>query len=108
VLHSNEDAATKILVPGLTVHDSTPPGANGATVPPRSRHANAEPPVPKGFWALGVSNTVVHSAPRVFSSFFAGAALVGGAATQNATAARNKIRARRDTAKLPGWRHERQ
>jgi hypothetical protein len=41
----DEDAATKILVPGFTVHDATPSGANGATVPPRSMHANASPPV---------------------------------------------------------------
>src|ERR1700761_6712770 len=29
VLHSNEDAATKILVPGFTVHDVAPLGPNG-------------------------------------------------------------------------------
>jgi hypothetical protein len=56
VLHSTEDAVTNILVPGLTVQDSTPVGSgvNGARVPPRSKHANAAPPVPKGFWALGI------------------------------------------------------
>src|SRR6478609_9622082 len=54
VLHSSEFAVTNILVPGLTVHDSTPSGANGETVPPRSQHANAAPPAPKEFWALGV------------------------------------------------------
>jgi hypothetical protein len=60
VLHSTEDAATKILVPGFTVHDGTLPGPNGVTVPPpRSQHPNAAPPVPNEFWADGVSSTVV-------------------------------------------------
>jgi hypothetical protein len=37
LLHSLEYAATKIFVPGLTVHVmSSPLGENGATVPPRS------------------------------------------------------------------------
>jgi hypothetical protein len=54
-------------------------------------HANAGPPVPKGFWALGVSSTVVHSAPRLLSSFFAGAALAAGTATQTITAVTNRI-----------------
>jgi hypothetical protein len=55
VLHSTEDAATKILVPGFTVHESMPLGPNGATVPPpRVQHPNAAPPVPNAFWADGV------------------------------------------------------
>ena len=38
VLHSNECAATKILVPGFTVHDGMGLAPNGATVPPRFQH----------------------------------------------------------------------
>src|SRR5262249_59141264 len=84
VLHSNEDAATKILVPGFTVHEGTPLGPNGATVPPpRFQHANAAPPVPNEFRADGVLSTVVHNAVRPTSSFpSAGAALAAGAATR--------------------------
>src|SRR5215831_17455044 len=89
VLHSTEDAATRILVPGLTVHDGTPLGPNGATVPPlRFQHANAAPPVPNAFWADGVSSTVVHNAVRLASIFTgAGAALAAGAAARAAQAA---------------------
>ena len=39
VLHSTEEPTTKILVPGFTVHDSTPSGPNAATVPPPVRRA---------------------------------------------------------------------
>ena len=86
VLHSTDCAVTNTFVPGFTVHDSTPPGAssNGATVPPRSKHANAEPPVPNEFWALGVSSTVVHSAARWSSRFFTGTAPAAGAAAKSA------------------------
>src|SRR6185437_7981936 len=59
VLHSFEDATTRILVPGFTVHDGTPLGPNGATVPPRFQHANAAPPLPNEFWADGVSSTLL-------------------------------------------------
>src|SRR6266487_3527828 len=75
VLHSNEDAATKIFVPDFTVHDLTGKGANGATVPPPMfQHANLAPPVPNEFWADGVWSTVVHNAVRSASSVVAGAA----------------------------------
>src|SRR5215831_8146125 len=89
VLHSSEDAATKILVPGFTVHDGTPLGPNGATVPPpRFQHVNASPPEPNAFWADGVSSTVVHNAVRLASIFTgAGAALAAGAAARAAQAA---------------------
>src|SRR5260370_30643509 len=51
VLHSNEEAATKILVPGLTVHEGTPLGPTGPTVPPpRPQHANPAPPDPNEVW----------------------------------------------------------
>src|SRR3954453_23161477 len=66
VLHSPVKA-TKIRVPGFTVHDSAPvgSGASGATtLRPRSQHANFWPPVPKEFLSLGVWSTVVHSAAR--------------------------------------------
>jgi hypothetical protein len=89
VLHSTENAVTKILVPGFTVHESTPLGPNGATVPPpRFQHPNAAPPVPNEFWADGVSSTVVHNAVRSESSFVGGgAALAAGAAARAAQAA---------------------
>src|SRR5204863_1372934 len=74
VLHSNEDAVTKILVPGFTVHDLTPLGPNGATVPPRLRHANAAPPLPNGFCGLGVWSTIVHNAARSAPSLLVGTA----------------------------------
>ena len=45
-------------------------------------------------------------APRVSSSFFARGGAGRGAATTNATAASNRIQARRDT-RNSGWRHER-
>src|SRR5690348_2685118 len=45
VLHSFEDATTRILVSDFTVHRGTPLGPNGATVlPPMFQHANAAPP----------------------------------------------------------------
>jgi hypothetical protein len=47
--------------------------------------------------ALGVSNTLVHSAARSLSSFFAGEALAIGAAAKNAIAVTNTIRVIRDT-----------
>ena len=53
---------------------------------------------PKGFWALGVSRIVVHSAARLLSSFFAGTAPAVGAPRQSATATSNRIRVRRDRA----------
>src|SRR6516225_3629401 len=83
VLHSTEDAATRILVPGLTVHEGTLLGPNGATVPPlRFQHVNAAPPVPNAFWADGVWSTVVHNAVSPASRCTgAGAALAAGAAT---------------------------
>src|SRR4029077_9212424 len=97
VLHSNEDAATKILVPGFTVHDGTPLGLglNGATVPPRFQHANAPPPVPNEFWADGVWSTVVHNAARLALSFVTVAALAAGAARPSVTAASNGRTTRR-------------
>ena len=36
-------------MPGLTVHDSTAVGSNGATVRPRFQQLNWGPPVPKEF-----------------------------------------------------------
>jgi hypothetical protein len=101
VLHSNEDAATKILVPGFTVHESTPSGANGATVPPRFTQPNAGPPLPKGFCASGVCNSVVHSASRFSSSFLTGTAPAVGTARHDVAAATSRIRARRDIATSP-------
>src|SRR5687768_13150012 len=65
-LHSTDDPTTNILVPAFTSHEATEVGANGETVLwSRSQHANAAPPVPKEFWALGVSSTAVHSAARL-------------------------------------------
>jgi hypothetical protein len=98
VLHSTELATTNTFVPVVTVHDLTGVGAKGETVLlPRSQHANAAPPVPKEFWADGVSSTVVHSVERLFGSVFAGAALAIGAAAKNTTAVSKTIRPMRDT-----------
>ena len=36
----------------------------------RGRSKRGGPPVPKGFWELGVSSTVVHSAARLLANFF--------------------------------------
>jgi hypothetical protein len=109
VLHSTEFAATKIRVPGFTVHDDTPVGPNGATVPSRLQHPNASPPVPNEFCALGVWSTTVHNAPSCASSFFVGVAAADGAAADNATAAISRIRTRRHgtpqrTSMAPGSR----
>src|SRR5690242_16173418 len=97
VLHSTEDATTKTLVPGLTVHDSTPDGAKGETVrSPRSQHANAAPPVPNEFSADGVWNTAVQRAARPGSYRGATAAApVIGAAASDAQAANRPTASRR-------------
>ena len=84
-------------MPVFTVHDSTGASSKGATVLPRFQHANAGPPEPNEFCALGVSNTVVHSAARLCSSFFAGEALARDAAAKIAIAVSNTIRVIRDT-----------
>src|SRR3954452_14431466 len=89
------------LVPGFTVHDSAPPGPNGATVPPRSVHADAGPPPPNGLSAKGVSSSVVHIAARLSSSVLFGTAPAAGAATHSVAAATSTIRTRRDMGYLP-------
>src|SRR4051812_5298766 len=98
VLHSNEDAATKILVPGVTVHDSTPLGPSGATVRrPRFQHPKSAPPVPNEIWADGVSSTLVHNAVRSASILVGGgAALAAGAVTPSVAVASNSTATRRD------------
>src|SRR5215213_456305 len=98
VLHSHVLAATKILVPRLTVHVKSPPGngVNGATVlPPRSTHAGF--PVTKGFSAVGVSITNIHKSPSAAASGLVGAALADGADKPQVSVARSSIRTRRDT-----------
>ena len=101
VLHSNALAATKIFVPGLTVQDSTPPATSGASVWPRSKQPDAEPPVPNGFWALGV-RAPPSTAPRgCHPASSSGRRAPAQAATQSDTAPSSRMRARRAIANLP-------
>ena len=92
-------AAMNTFVPGFTVHHfyaALCKWRNRATeVEAREM---TEPPLPKGFWALGVSSTVVHSAARLSSNFFVATALAAGTAAKSAIAASHRIPVIRDTA----------
>ena len=68
MLHSKELPITNSFVPTVTVHDSTETGAKGATVLPRSQHENAEPPVPKEFWADDKLQELVQQNRKDFES----------------------------------------